>query len=161
MAQDLLIRSTAIEGTLNILSLMNDEAKIIFPSTHVVFDGLSKPMVNLSEEEQPKPLLAYSASKYQNEIDIAKSGKKFVILRLGSVYGYSGDATRINIMPNLFSKMAAQNQLLKLFSGGRQKKSLVSLIDVVRCFKFMEETNLEETTYALICLDFIVFTFIC
>ena len=149
IAQDQLIRSTAIEGTLNILSLMNDEAKIIFPSTHVVFDGLSKPIVNLSEEEQPKPILAYSTSKYQNEIDIAKSGKKFVILRLGSVYGYSGDATRINIMPNLFSKMAAQNQPIKLFGGGRQKKSLVPLIDVVRCFKFMEENCISNEIFNL------------
>ena len=44
-------------------------------------------------------------------------------------------------MPNLFSKIASQNGTLKLFSGGRQIKSLVPLIDVARCFKFMEEKN--------------------
>ena len=42
-------------------------------------------------------------------------------------------------MPNLFSKIASQNGTLKLFAGGRQIKSLVPLIDVARCFKFMEE----------------------
>ena len=44
-----------------------------------------------------------------------------------------------NIMPNLFSKISSQNGTLKLFAGGRQIKSLVPLIDVARCFKFMEE----------------------
>ena len=42
---------------------------------------------------------------------------------------------------NLFSKIASQNGVLKLFAGGRQVKSLVPLIDVARCFKFMEERN--------------------
>ena len=44
-------------------------------------------------------------------------------------------------MPNLFSKIASQNGTLNLFAGGRQIKSLVPLIDVARCFKFMEEKN--------------------
>ena len=44
-------------------------------------------------------------------------------------------------MPNLFSKIASQDGTLKLFAGGRQIKSLVPLIDVARCFKFMEEKN--------------------
>ena len=147
--RDNLIKLTAIDGTLNILSLMNKDAKIIFPSTHVVFDGLKKTKKNLDEKAKPSPMLAYSTSKYQNEIDIQKSKRKFIILRLGSVYGYSGDATRINIMPNLFSKMASQNQTIKLFGGGKQLKSLVPLIDVVRCFKFMEEKNISNEIFNL------------
>ena len=47
------------------------------------------------------------------------------------MYGYSSDTMRIDIMPNLFSKIASQNGTLKLFAGGRQIKSLVPLIDVV------------------------------
>ena len=147
--RDKLIKLTAISGTLNILHLMNKDAKIIFPSTHVVFDGLKKSKKNLNEKSKPCPMLAYSTSKYQNEIDIQKSKRKFIILRLGSVYGYSGDATRINIMPNLFSKMASQNQTIKLFGGGKQLKSLVPLIDVVRCFKFMEEKNISNEIFNL------------
>ena len=42
-------------------------------------------------------------------------------------------------MPNLFSKIASQNGTLKLFAAGSQIKSLVPLMDVARCFKFMEE----------------------
>ncbi|SVE17689.1 uncharacterized protein METZ01_LOCUS470543, partial [marine metagenome] len=70
---------------------------------------------------------------------LKNSGKKYIILRLGSVYGYSNDNARIDIMPNLFSKIASQDGTLKLFAGGRQIKSLVPLIDVARCFKYMEE----------------------
>ena len=44
-----------------------------------------------------------------------------------------------DIMANFFSKMASQDGMLKLFAGGRQIKSLVPVIDVARCFKFMEE----------------------
>ena len=36
---------------------------------------------------------------------------------------------------------------LKLFAAGRQIKSLVPLIDVARCFKFMEEKNKLNLTY--------------
>ena len=44
-------------------------------------------------------------------------------------------------MPNLFSKITSQNGTLKLFSGGRQIKSLVPLIDVARCFKYMDDRD--------------------
>ena len=68
------------------------------------------------------------------------SGKNYVILRLGSVYGKSYDSTRLNIMPNLFSKITSSNEL-KLFSNGDQIKSLVSVYDVARCFEFVGENN--------------------
>ena len=39
---------------------------------------------------------------------------------------------------------------LNFFSGGRQIKSLVPLIDVARCFKFMEERDdLKSQTFNL------------
>ena len=43
-------------------------------------------------------------------------------------------------MPNFFLSCFSK-WCLKLFAGGRQIKSLVPLIDVARCFKFMEEKN--------------------
>ena len=126
-------------GTQNILDVINQNCKIIFPSTHVVFEGLNDVRKNIQEEEATKPILSYSTSKAINEKQLKESGKNYIILRLGSVYGYSTDTMRIDIMPNLFSKIASQNGTLRLFAGGRQIKSLVPLIDVARCFKFMEE----------------------
>jgi len=135
------ITSTGVEGTNNVLNSISKKCKIIFPSTHVVFEGLKKVKKNIKENETTFPILTYSKSKVQNETDIKKSNKNYVILRLGSVYGYSLDAMRINIMPNLFSKIASQNGTIKLYAGGKQLKSLVNLIDVVRCMKFMEENS--------------------
>ncbi len=135
------IRSIAVDGTNNILRNMSPNCKIIFPSTHVVFEGYQETKKNINEDETTKPILMYSTSKVQNENDIQNSNNKYVILRLGSVYGYSLDTMRINIMPNLFSKISSQNGTIKLFSGGKQLKSLVNIIDVVRCMKFMEENE--------------------
>ena len=42
-------------------------------------------------------------------------------------------------MPNLFSKITSQNGTIRLFSGGKQYKSLVSVFDVVRSMKFLAE----------------------
>jgi len=142
---------TAIQGTSNILSAMNYEAKIIFPSTHVIFEGEKNLEKDINEKKVPSPILAYSTSKLENEKQIKNSGKNFVILRLGSVYGYSNDCTRLDIMPNLFSKISSQNGTINLFSGGKQLKSLVPLIDVVRCFKLMSDSNkIKKETYNLV-----------
>jgi len=135
------INLVAQKGTQNILDAINDRCKIIFPSTHVVYEGIEKVKNEIREEEETKPVLSYANSKDINEKQLRNSKKKYVILRLGSVYGYSTDTARIDIMPNLFSKIASQNGTLKLFAGGRQVKSLVPLIDVARCFKFMEERD--------------------
>ena len=135
------IKKVAEEGTQNILDSVSDKCKIIFPSTHVVYEGIEKVKTDIQENEETKPVLSYSSSKAFNEKQLKDSGKNYIILRLGSVYGYSSDTMRIDIMPNLFSKIASHNGTLKLFAGGRQIKSLVPLIDVARCFKFMEEKN--------------------
>ena len=143
--QDELIKDTAIKGTQNILDFAKKDCKIIFPSTHVVFEGLKETKINLTEEDKTETFLSYSSSKVVNEEQIKKSGLKYIILRLASVYGYSTDTMRINIMPNLFSKIASQNGKIKLFSGGKQIKSLSPLLDVARCFKFMESNNRIES----------------
>ena len=143
--QDELIKDTAIKGTQNILDFAKKDCKIIFASTHVVFEGLQETKRNLTEEDKTETFLSYSSSKVVNEEQIKKSGLKYIILRLASVYGYSTDTMRINIMPNLFSKIASQNGKIKLFSGGKQIKSLSPLLDVARCFKFMESNNRVES----------------
>ena len=141
IAQDEKIKEVGEKGTQNILDVISDRCKIIFPSTHVVYEGLDEVKTDIKENEDTKPVLSYSSSKAINEKQLKNSGKNYVILRLGSVYGYSTDSMRVDIMPNLFSKITSQNGTLKLFAGGRQIKSLVPLIDVARCFKFMEEKN--------------------
>lgn len=139
--QDKEIIETGITGTKNIIKHVKKDCKIIFPSTHVVYEGFSETRTDLTESEPPCPVLTYSTVKVQSEIDFAASDVNYVILRLGSVYGYSTDTMRMGIMPNLFSKIASQNGTIKLFSGGVQLKSLVPIFDVARCMKFMAERS--------------------
>ena len=133
------IKKVAEEGTQNVLDSINDKCKIIMPSSHVVYEGIEKVKNDIGEEEKTNPVLSYGKSKDFNEKQLKASGKNYIILRLGSVYGYSTDTARIDIMANYFSKIASQDGILRLFAGGKQVKSLVPLIDVARCFKFMEE----------------------
>ena len=139
LKKDDLINKVGVEGTQNILDVISDKCKIIMPSSHVVYEGLESVKKDIHENEKTCPVLSYGKSKNINENQLKTSGKNFVILRLGSVYGYSTDTARIDIMANFFAKTASQNGTLRLFAGGRQIKSLVPLIDVARCFKFMEE----------------------
>ncbi len=138
---DQLIKKVAEEGTKNILDVIPKKCKIIMPSTHVIYEGINEVRKNIEENESPNPVLSYGKSKFINEKQLKESGKNYIILRLGSVYGYSTDTARVDIMVNFFAKTASQNGILRLFAGGKQIKSLVPLIDVARCFKFMEEKN--------------------
>ena len=139
------INQVGVEGSKNIIEYTPKGCKILFPSTHVVYEGTKVTKKNIDEEEPTCPKLTYAKGKVQTEEDLKDSDKNYIILRLASVYGYSTDTMRINIMPNLFSKMASQNGKIKLFSGGKQIKSLSPLLDVARCFKFMESNNRIES----------------
>jgi nucleoside-diphosphate-sugar epimerase/SAM-dependent methyltransferase len=143
------ITEVGVQGTRNVIECSGKDTKILFPSTHVVYEGFNETKTDIVESVSPCPVLTYSAGKVQSEEDLKDSNKNYVILRLASVYGYSTDTMRINIMPNLFSKITSQDSTIKMFSGGVQLKSLVPLIDVARCFKFMAETNNNKETYHL------------
>ena len=135
------IYKVGVHGSKNIINLVANDTKIVFPSTHVIFEGLENVEKQISEQREPLPSLDYAIGKAQTEQDLINSNKNYVILRLGSVYGLSYDSTRLNIMPNLFSKIAASNGKIKLFSKGEQFKSLVSVYDVARCLIFVGENQ--------------------
>lgn len=143
------IRDCGIKGTRNIIENISNSCKLIFPSTHVVYEGFSETKFDITEDINPTPVLTYSTGKVQSENDIQKLVSNYIIVRLGSVYGYSTDTMRINIMPNLFSKIASQNGTIKLFSGGVQTKSLVALIDAVRAMKFLAESKIKNEIFHL------------
>ena len=45
--RDRLIKKVGIEGTKNIIDLSSKETKIVFPSTHVIFEGLKSVEKNI------------------------------------------------------------------------------------------------------------------
>lgn len=148
--QNDLIEEVGVQGSKNIINNVSKNCKLLFPSTHVVYEGFDTAKYNITEDVPTTPILTYSRGKDQTEKDLEKSKLNYIILRLASVYGYSTDTMRVGIMPNLFSKIASQNGTIKMFSGGIQLKSLVPLLDVARCFKFMaERKDLQRETYHL------------
>ena len=98
----------------------------------MIYEGLEKVKNDIKEDEDPKPVLSYSLSKAINEKQLRQSGKNFVILRLGSVYGYSTDTARIDIMPNLFSKNRVSRRYSKTFFWWQTSKKFSP---VNRCCK--------------------------
>jgi nucleoside-diphosphate-sugar epimerase len=141
------IHKVGTEGNRYIMRSISDSCKLIFPSTHVVFESLTEEILGITEDFQPCPSLAYSSSKRQSEVDLINSNKSFLICRLGSVYGYNS-SIRWKILPNLFSKMAAQNQNLKVF-GGNNLKSLIGIKDVSAALKFLAESNYNKEIFNL------------
>ena len=80
------IKSVGVEGTKNILKAISNKCKIIFPSTHVVYEGLEQVKKNIKEDEITKPVLSYSTSKAINEQQLKESGKNYIILRLSLIH---------------------------------------------------------------------------
>ena len=61
------IKLVGEEGTQNILDSISDKCKIIFPSTHVIYEGIEKVKNDIKENEESKPVLSYSLSIAINE----------------------------------------------------------------------------------------------
>ena len=56
-AIDKKIKEVGEIGTQNILDVISDKCKIIFPSTHVVYEGINEVKKDISENETTKPVL--------------------------------------------------------------------------------------------------------
>lgn len=143
------IIKVGVDGTREIIQHTKDDAKIIFLSTHVIFESLKEQVFDIDENFPPCPNLAYASGKWQSEQDLINSSKSFVTLRLSSVYGYN-DSIRWQILPNLFSKMASQNDKIKVFGNGENIKPLVGIEDVARCIKFMVDSNYNRETFNVV-----------
>ena len=75
--KDKKIKEVGEKGTQNILDVIDNNCKIIFPSTHVVYEGIDKVKTDI-KDEVTKPVLSYSSSKAVNEEQLKRSGKNFI-----------------------------------------------------------------------------------
>ena len=144
------IYKEAIKIIQNLVKYVDRESKIIFPSTHLVFENCKKNKKVFYEDSTPLPNLAYSRSKLKCEEILANSGLSYNILRLGSVYGYTTDEKRMFNLPNLFPLRAKKNLNLKLFSKGVQIKSIISVKDVADAMIHLTKKNLNNEIYHLV-----------
>jgi len=134
----------------NLISFSQKKARIVFPSTHLVFENCKKNKSHFNEKSKPLPNLAYSKSKYDCEKILQRNKIDYVILRLGSVYGKTNDKKRMFNLPNLFALRAKNGLNLKLFSGGVQIKGIISVKDVARAMFFFKKKNYSKQIYNLV-----------
>jgi len=144
--KDALITRIGTYGTRYLIDNCPDKTKIIFASTQVVYDGLTEEKLDIAEDFPPCPLVSYSKSKRQSELDLINSNKNYIIARFASVYGYNDGQMRWKILPNLFSKMASQNQDLKVF-GTENYKPLIGVKDLVRFLVFIAESKYNKEIF--------------
>lgn len=75
-----------IEGTRNIVKAAKKiNAKVIFISSNAIYDG-SNPLYD--EKSKPNPIDIYGKTKMEGEKLVTKSGLRYVILRLITMYGW-------------------------------------------------------------------------
>jgi len=130
----------------NLVNNSKENIKIIFPSTHLIFENCKVNKYVFYENSQPLPNLAYSKGKLECEKILKKSNLNYSILRLGSVYGYT-DTKRMFNLPNLFPLRAKKNLDLKLYSKGIQIKSIVSVNDVARAMIYLSKKKNKKEIY--------------
>ena len=144
--KDALITRIGTDGTRYLIDNCPAKTKIIFASTQVVYDGLTEEKLDITEDFPPCPLVSYSQSKRQSELDLISSNRNYIIARFASVYGYNEGQMRWKILPNLFSKMASQNQDLKVF-GAENYKPLIGVKDLTRCLVFLAESDINKEVF--------------
>lgn len=105
--------------------------RLTFGSSASIYDGL--PLNGLLDEDAPvQPIGAYATSKYEAELrllDAARRGLDVVILRQGTVGGYSR-RMRYDLVVNTFVKDALLHRRLTLHDGGHMWRPLVDVQDV-------------------------------
>ena len=69
------IYRVGVEGSKNIINLVGNNTKIVFPSTHTIFEGLENVEKQISEKREPLPRLEYAKGKAQTEQDLISSNK--------------------------------------------------------------------------------------
>lgn len=144
------IYNEAVKIIDNLSLFSNNKTKVIFPSTHLVFENCKENKKIFNEKSKPIPNLAYSRSKLRCEQILQKSSLRYNILRLGSVYGYTEDEKRMFNLPNLFPLRTRNNLDLKLFSRGIQIKSIVAVEDVVNAMIHLSKTKFQNEIYHLV-----------
>ena len=74
-----------VNGTKNIINLAKiTGAKVFFPQSFLIFDGLSNPV---TESTPPNPLSVYGKHKLQAEQETFKSLQNYLVVRMGGFFG--------------------------------------------------------------------------
>ena len=116
--QDKKIIETAIVGTDNIINSIPKDCKLIFPSTHVVYEGFSETKFDIDEAVETCPILTYATSKVQNENE-AKSLLSYMKCKL---YDFDGNIVTSHDTTynsnDINNTLGAKNRFFAKFDNG-------------------------------------------
>ena len=131
----------------------NYDGKIIFPSSCSVY---GKNDALLDETSPTAPLSIYAATKLAAEEYILKRRQDALIWRLGTLFGQSGQHSRIrlDLVANILTLKAAQGEPLTVFSGS-QNRPMLCVKDVAHATLFALRNNISglfNLTYKNYCL---------
>jgi len=111
--------------------------RFIFASSCSIYDlGLDVSMAIKNESSKVRPKNPYSKSKYLAELallDLASPSFSPIILRKGTVFGYS-PRMRYDLIVNTMVRDAIRTKKLHIFCQGKQWRPLVAIEDVVEAY---------------------------
>lgn len=113
-------------------------AKLIFTSTDLVYDGDSGEMQK--EESVPNPVSLYAKTKLQSEYEIQNIFENFIILRTSLLYGL-GKNHSVNNFHNMYYSFK-KNQSVRLFYD--QFRTPLSLIDAARLIEQIVKSDVKN-----------------
>ncbi|MBI2029098.1 NAD(P)-dependent oxidoreductase [Candidatus Gottesmanbacteria bacterium] len=118
--------------------------QFIFGSSCSIYDqGFTSKIKTLRESDKVFPKSAYSLSKYQAEqglLDLASNKFCVVVVRKGTVYGYSS-RMRYDLVINTMVKDALSYGKINVLAGGVQFRPLISVDDVARGYILFLKQN--------------------
>lgn len=124
-------------------------ARFIQASSGSIYDvGAGHPENDIlhNEDSPVKPFRVYSVTKREAEkeiLNLADDGFTPVVVRKGSVYGYS-PRMRFDLVVNAFVLNALQSGCLVLHNGGEMWRPLLSIQDAAAAYRIMLEAPAEK-----------------
>lgn len=105
--------------------------QFLYASTCSVY-GDSSEAVLVESSTKMKPVSLYGDTKLKSELEIMKTGVKYCILRLGTLFGYS-QRMRFDLAINLFIAKAIKDEEITVF-GGEQYRPFLHVEDAADGF---------------------------
>lgn len=122
--------STNLDAIKMMLQVVNDNQKIIFPTTNSGY-GIGKSGVFCTEETPLKPISLYGRLKVEAEKCILTKANS-ITLRLATVFGIS-PRMRLDLLVNDFTHRAVTDKFLVLFES-HFKRNYIHIRDVAKAF---------------------------
>lgn len=137
-------------GLINLLNEVvkqNSKAKVIFPSTRLIYKGVSD--TYLKETDEKNCLTPYAKSKLNCELILDKykkmHGVNFTVYRICVPYGNSFNNKYSYGTISFFLSKAEKSESIELFGDGKQKRTFTHINDISNII--IETSNCKESDF--------------